>query len=498
MQATLLKVFPGRLPAVLWLGATLLAVGCKVGPDYERPEVTPPEAWRWKNAEPSDHVPKGEWWRVYDDPVLNSLQATAAAQNQDLKAALARVEQARSAARMSRADLLPTVNGSGSFTRYRTSGNAASPIGFPIPSFHAQQWQVPFDLSYELDLWGKVRRGFEAARFSALAADAARQNVLLSLQADVAVNYFGLVAARQEIKTLEESIELRQEALQIFEQRLDAGVGSEFEVERTRVEVALAQASLGQAHQREAELQNALAVLCGAASSGFAVETTATLRPAPRIVPDLPSTLLERRPDVAEAERQLAARNAEIGVRIGAFFPSVRLTAQGGFSSEELSDLFLWESRTWGISPSVQVPLFAGGRLKADLDRARAAYDEAVANYRQRLLTAFREVDDNLAAIRFLKDQYAARDTAVVSAGNAADIALSRFSAGTVSFLEVVDAASLKLQNEIARIGVAREQLNATVRLVKALGGGWDDPDPQTLSVNEPHPVERHVSSANH
>lgn len=479
--------------AVAAIVAVLLLAGCKVGPDYERPAVKPPDAWRWKTAEPSDHVPKGEWWKVYDDPCLDALQEAAAEHNQDLKASLARVEQARAAARMSKADLFPTVNGSGSFTRYRTSGNAASPVGFPIPSIQAQQWQVPFDLSYEIDLWGKVRRGFEAARHSAIAAEAARQNTLLSLQADVAVNYFGLVAARQEIRTIEESIALRREALEIFQQRLEAGVGSEFEIERTKVEVALAEANLGMSRQREAELENALAVLCGRPPSEFEVNSAAKLRPAPRIAPDLPSTLLERRPDVAEAERQLAARNAEIGVRIGAFFPSVRLTAQGGFSSEELSDLFLWESRTWGISPSVQFPVFAGGRLKADLVRARAAYDEAIANYRQRLLVAFREVDDNLAAIRFLKDQHAARDAAVESAGNSAGIALNRFSAGTVSFLEVVDATSLKLQNEIARIGVAREQLTATVRLIKALGGGWDDP--RSLSIHEPQPVENHAST---
>lgn len=483
----------GRL-VLFPLATALLLAGCRVGPDYERPEVKPPDAWRWKTAQPSDHVPKGAWWQVYGDSRLDALQTAAGEHNQDLKAALARVEQARAAARMSKADLFPTLNGSGSFTRYRTSGNAASPLGFPIPSFEAQQWQVPFDLSYEIDLWGKVRRGFEAGRYTALAAEAARQNVLLSLQADVAVNYFGLVAARQEIRTLEASIDLRRQALEIFKQRLEAGVGSEFEVERTKVELAIAEANLGIAHQREAELENALAVLCGRPSSEFVASSAVELQPAPRIAPDLPSTLLERRPDVAEAERQLAARNAEIGVRTAAFFPSVRLTAQGGFSSEELADLFLWESRTWGISPSVQFPIFAGGRLKADLERSRAAYDEAIANYRQRLLVAFREVDDNLAAIRFLQDQFDARTRAVEAAGNSAGIALNRFSAGTVSFLEVVDAASLKLQNEIARIAVAREQLNATVRLIKALGGGWDEP--HSLSPHETQPVENHASTS--
>ncbi len=468
----------GRVPLVALAALVgLLVNGCKTGPDYERPEMKPPDEWRWKTAEPRDHVPKGEWWTVFDDPKLDELEWLAMEHNQDLQAALARVEQARSVARISRADFFPTINGAGSFTRFRTSGNAATPLGFPIPSFQAQQWEVPFDLSYEFDVWGKVRRGFEASQNRALAAEAARQSLMLSLQADVAVNYFSLVGVGEQIRTIEETLALRREALEIFGQRLEAGVGTEFEVERTKVEIAIAEADLAIVQQNQAELQNALAVLCGRAPSDFDYSVAQNLRRSPKIAPDIPSSLLERRPDVAEAERQLAARNAEIGASKAAFFPSFRLTTQGGFQSEQLEDLFLWESRTWGISPQVTFPIFQGGRLKADLERARAAYTEAVATYRQKLLVAFREVDDSLAAIRFLEDHYKAREAAVEAAGNSAQIALDRFTAGTVTFLEVVDASSIRLNNDLARIRVATEHLNATVRLIKALGGGWDEPE---------------------
>lgn len=478
------RVAPGPMTRAIGrrrmgLGCLLLAclvVGCKTGPDYERPEVEAPEDWRWKTADPRDHVPKGEWWRVYQDPRLDELEAAAMECNQDLQAALARVEQARATARISQADFFPSLNSGASFTRFRSSGNAPTPLGFTVPSFQVSQWSVPFDLSYEFDVWGKVRRGFEAARNRAVAAEAARQSLLLSLQADVAANYFSLVGNAEQVRTLDETIALRREALAIFEQRLAAGVGTEFEIERTKVEIATAEANLGVAHQRQAELQNALAILCGRPPSTFTVEVADTVPLPPQIAPDIPASVLERRPDVAEAERQLAARNAEIGVAKAAFFPAIRLTAQGGFQSGELEDLFLWESRTWGISPQVSFPIFQGGRLKADLERARAAYDEAVAAYRQKVLVAFREVDDSLAAIRFLKDRYAARAAAVEAAGNSAAIALERFSAGTVSFLEVVDASSLKLNNDLARIAVATEQVNATVRLIKALGGGWEEP----------------------
>lgn len=463
------------------MAVCLVASGCRLGPDYKRPQVDVPPDWRWKAGEPRDEVPRGSWWEVFRNPVLNDLEEQASSANQDIKAAIARVEQARATARFRRADFFPALDTSPSWVRYRTSGNRPSPVSFPVPSFTQQQWNIPFDLSYELDLWGKVRRSFESARHLAAAAEAARQSILLGLQSDVAANYFSLQGAAREILLLEDAIRIRKEALTIFEQRLQAGLGNQFEVQRARVEVASAEADLAQARRRQAELLDALAVLCGKPPPQFETQISTNLITAPTLAADLPSSLLERRPDVAEAERQMAARNAEIGVAKTAFFPSIRLTGSGGLQSGAIEELFTWDSRAWSIGPTINVPIFQGGRGGANLVRARAAYEESVAVYRQRVLVAFRDVDDSLAALQFLSDQASARQRAATSATSAAQLALERYTAGAVNFLEVVDAEGARLINEVARIRIANEQLLATVRLVKALGGGWE----QTNSNNE-------------
>ena len=455
--------------------ALLTALGCKLGPDYERPSVIVPADWRWKAAEPTDNVPRGEWWTIFQDPTLNALEEQASTANFDLQAAIARVNRARAIARFRGGELMPTVEGNPTWVRYRTSGTRPSPVDFPVPSFTQEQWDIPFDLSYELDIWGRIRRGLESARHEAIAAEAAREFVLLTLQSDVAGNYFSVRSVDREIRLLEDTIGIRRDAVGIFEKRVQAGLGNEFEVQRALVEVASAEAELAFARRRRAELLNALAVLCGQAPPDFNPEFGTNQIVLPEVAPDLPSSLLERRPDVAEAERQMAARNAEIGVAKTAFFPSISLTASGGLQSGSIEDLFKWDSRTWGIGPEINVPVFQAGRAFANMDRARAVYEEAVANYRQRVLLAFRDVDDSLAALRFLKDQAKAREMGAESAGNATRLAVERYKAGAVNFLEVVDAEAARLLNELARIRIANEQLIATVRLVKALGGGWQE-----------------------
>jgi multidrug efflux system outer membrane protein len=361
-----------------------------------------------------------------------------------------------------------------SFVRYRTSGNAPSPVPFPVPSFTQQQWTVPFDVSYEIDLWGRVRRSFEAAQQLALGAEAARRSVLLTLQADVAATYFSLQSTTRAVDLLQQAIQLRNEAVQIFQQRLEAGIGSEFEVQRGRTEAAVAEAQLQAAKRGQAEFLNALAVLCGQAPSNFHLQVTTNEFALPAISPGIPSAVLERRPDIARAERELAARLAEIGVATTAFFPSVHLTASGGFLSGEVSDLFAWDSRIWSIGPGITVPIFQGGRNRAGLERARAAYDESVAIYRQKVLTAFKEVEDSLAGLQFLSQEVEARRQAAEAATQAAKLSFERYRAGAIAFLELIDSENARLQNELLRVRAANEQSLATVRLVKALGGGWD------------------------
>ena len=455
------------------LASLTLILGCRLGPDYQRPQVEVPADWRWKQAEPRDQAPRGEWWKVFQQEQLTALIEQAAATNAGLQAAFARVEQARAAARIDRSSFYPLLQSGPSFVRYRTSGNAPSPVPFPVPSFTQQQWAIPFDLSYEVDLWGRLSRTFESSRNLAVAAEAARQSVLLTLQADVAVNYFTLQMLEQEVKLLQDAINLRKEAFAIFEQRLSAGVGSSFEVERARVEVATAEGDLQAALRRRAERINALAVLCGKAPVNFDVAVSNQVVSIPEIAPNLPSSLLERRPDIAQAEREMAARSALIGATKAAYFPRLNLTASGGVLSGELSDIFEWDSHTWSIGPSLSIPLFQGGRSKSANERALAAYEEAVANYRDRILVAFREVEDSLVAIDRLRLEGQARRAAADSATRAAGLSIERYRAGTINFLEVVDAENVRLLNEIAALRAHNEQLLATVRLIKALGGAW-------------------------
>ncbi len=462
------------LTPVLFSLLALSVTSCKVGPDYQRPAVPTPSDWRWKQAEPKDHVPKGAWWKVFNDAELDALQEKVYAENLDLKAAFARVEQARAGARVSKADFYPSLQTSPYYARYRTSGNSPSPVPFPVPSFTQGQWAIPFDLSYEFDLWGRVRRSFESSQQMAMSAEAARQNLVLMLQADLALNYFELQSTRNEIEVLQETVRLRSEALQVFQQRLAAGMASDYEVNLGQVEVSSAEASLKAAQRREAELINALAVYCGQPPSHFQPTVSTNAPVIPQVAPDLPSSILERRPDIAQAERELASRMAQIGVAKAAFYPVVRLTASGGVLSGDVKDLFEWESRTWSIGPSITLPIFQGGRNKANLEKAKAAYEEGVSLYRQKVLVAFREVEDNLAALTFLQDEAKARQKAASSAREAARIAYARYQAGTISFLDVVTAEGVRLQGALGALRVVNEQRLATVRLVKALGGGWE------------------------
>ena len=379
-----------RLRASLTLGGwclALLLTGCAVGPNYHRPATAVPAGYKstndfgaWKEGAPLDNVPKGSWWEIFGDQTLNELESEAAAANQELKAAMARVEQARATARVARSELFPSINADPSFTRQRYSPNQVPSFG----SLTANSWSVPLDLSYEIDIWGRVRRGFESARAEAQGALASFQNVLLTLQADVARNYFTLRALDAELATVIGSVELRHEQVRLVRSRFEGGIGNELDVARAETELATTEADAAALGQQRAELENALAILVGANPSTFKLTAIAnagsswTVQP-PAIPAGLPADLLERRPDVAEAERQLAAANARIGVAKAAFFPVVRLTGSGGYLSGDVETLFNWESRVWSIGPSISMPIFAGGRNRANLEHSRAAYEESVA-----------------------------------------------------------------------------------------------------------------------
>jgi multidrug efflux system outer membrane protein len=486
---------------VLILGALMLTGCTSVGPDYKRPADAAPAAYKsltwtnvlgeWKQVKPLDDVSKGTWWEIYNDATLNDLEQRASVANQELKAAVARVEQSRASARVARSEFLPTLDANPSWVRERYSPNQNPSFGrvgkddplhpnkpAPVEALTASTFRAPLDLSYEVDLWGRVRRSFESARADAQSSLAAMHNVLLTLQADVAQNYFALRSLDVEIATVQGQVQLRNELVRLARSRFEGGIGNELDNARAETELATTESELAGLSKRRAELENAIAILVGEIPTNFklaAIDPTTWNVQPPGIPPGLPADLLERRPDVADAERQLASANARIGVAKAAFFPVVRLTGSGGFVSGDIESLFNWESRVWSLGPSVSLPIFAGGRNSANLNRSRAVYEEAVAKYRQRVLVAFGDVENSLSGVQFLARQATAQDRAVASARRAAVLADDRYRAGIVSFLEVVDANRGTLAAQRTQAQLAGQRLIASVQLIKDLGGGWNE-----------------------
>lgn len=470
-----LRFYPGCEPVSgllsFLLAVALMVSGCSVGPDYKRPEVETPADWRWKQASPRDEESKGPWWEAFGDSELNRLQERAFAANQDLKAAAARVQQARARARVTASEFYPNITANPSWQRYRTSSSVAS--SFPMESITANDFRLPIDLSYEVDLWGRVRRSFESSRNEMLASAADFQNVLFTLQADLATTYFRLRSLDREIEVLNEAVTIREHNRSTFEAREKAGYSSQLDVSRAQTDLSVASSSLADTKRRRAEMEHALAILCGASPSQLEIAPRPTTLEPPEVRPGIPSELLERRPDIAQAERRLASRNAQIGVAYAAFFPTIRLTGSAGYQSAELSDLFNWGSRVWSMGPSVSIPISAFGLNHSKLKQTRAAYDEAVAQYHQTILVAFREVDDSLAALRFLKEQSMALNEARIAAKKTSELALIRYNQGLLDYLGVIDAERSRLDSDLQFVRVNVERTISTIRLIKAIGGGW-------------------------
>jgi multidrug efflux system outer membrane protein len=471
--------------ALLLTAASVSAGPLTIGPDYKRPTNSVPSIYKgaelgsWKEGRPLDNVSKGAWWEIFADATLNHLESQAVQANQDLRAAIARMDQSRASARIARSELLPTLSANPSFTRQRYSPNQEPSFG----NITANTFNAPLDLSYELDLWGRVRRSFESARADAAGTVAAYHNVLLTLQADVAQNYFLLRALDAEINLVTSTISLRKEQVRLVRSRFEGGIGNELDIARAETELATTEAEGASLAKRRAELENALAILVGSNPSAFRIASLSSTgdgaphwNPAPPTIPaGLPADLLERRPDVSEAERQLASANARIGVAKAAFFPVVRLTGSGGYLSGDVESLFKWDSRVWSFGPSISLPIFAGGRNRAEYKRSQAAYQEAIAKYRQSILVAFGDVENSLAGIYHLATQAAAQDRAVANSRRAAELATDRYRSGIVSYLEVVDASREALQAERGSAQLTGQRLVVAIQLFKALGGGWNE-----------------------
>jgi multidrug efflux system outer membrane protein len=461
--------------------------GCTtVGPNYKRPEATTvPSAYtgvsdEWKVAVPQAHLPKGKWWEIFGDPELSRLEAEAAEANQDLKAAYARFNQARAVADVVSSGLFPRLGGSFQAVEQLDSENR--PVGGK-PGKIYDVFTVPFDLSYEFDLWGRVRRIVESATAQVEAVADDVESVKLAIQAEVAVDYLTIRTLDADRVMLLSSIEVYRESLALVRNRRAGGMVSDLDVAQAETILKTAEAQIPDNALQRVKFEHALAVLTGKNASLFRLAERPLDR-EPLVVPTgLPSELLERRPDIAAAERRMAAANANIGVATAAFFPTIKLGGSAGFWSGDLnanrnmSTLFEWPSRFWAIGPSLTLPLFQGGQLSATLRQAKAAYEETVARYRQTALTAFADVENNLAAEHLLASQCERITAASKAARKQLEIANNRYDAGLVTYLQVATAQNTVLGIERSCLRLRGQQLAATVALIKSLGGGWQNTD---------------------
>jgi multidrug efflux system outer membrane protein len=462
----------------LFPGLLLLAVtACTMGPDYRRPDVMVPLTYKqdapWKAAEPRDAQARGAWWALYNDPVLDRLEEQAAEANQSLQAAYARLSQVQAGVGISEAERLPRLDLNASAQRSRLLLNQFGLDSSGPSAITFNYYNVPLAMNYEIDLWGRVKRSVEAARADSANAVADYQAALLSLQGEVARNYFTLRALDNEIALFEQTLVLLQEALDLVKSQYENGLVSGLSLAQAETELANTEAEAVGLRQQRSELVNTIAVLIGTPASDFSLAAAAHELQPPGIAPGLPSQLLERRPDIAAAERRMAASSARIGVAKTAFFPSISLTGNGGYSSGEIDALFAWDNRSWGFGPAVSLPIFDGGRNSANLERARLAYQEAIAEYRQQVLLAFQEVEDGLQGLEFLARQGELLRQALASARKALELSDQRYRSGYVSYIEVIDTQRTALQVARSLARVQGRQMTTSVLLIKALGGGW-------------------------
>lgn len=459
------------------LAAYFLVTSCSVGPHYHAPSTptaptySEPAPEGWKTAQPADAAIRAEWWLIFDDPVLNGLEAQVDPANQSLKAAEARYREARALVRLNRSNLYPTISAAPSISSNRSSSN--SPTGAVTPPSYGE-FLLPVDMNYEIDAWGRVRRSIAAAREESQAAAADLQTVRLSVQTELAFDYFELRSLDAQKELFDQTLVSYQKALDLTQKRYDGGLSSKAEVAQARTQLETTRSQdIGVAVDRT-QFQHAIAVLSGRTPETLALPP-APLRSQPPSIPvGLPSQLLERRPDVAAAERRAAEANERIGIARAAFFPTLLITASGGLYGGSIVNWLTWPSRFWAVGPTVAQTLFDAGRRRAVSESAGASYDEAVANYRQAVLTAFQQVEDNLSTLRILELQSAAQRVAVDAANQSLRLSMERYKGGLTTYLDVVSAQTIALQDQSGEVDILRRRMDSSVLLIKALGGGWD------------------------
>jgi outer membrane protein, multidrug efflux system len=466
-------------PFIAALLALTLLTGCAVGPRYQRPTAQVPDTWKgqgpWQTAAPKDSIPKGTWWQIFHDADLDRLEQDLLQANQSLAAAQDRLSQARSLARIASSAYFPQLNAEPNAQRARISGNR--PLsGSPLATSPVTQnnFTVPFSASYELDLFGRVRRNLEAANASLQSSAADLENVRLVLTAELAADYFNLRELDREADVVRQSVEIQQKGLDLVNNRHEGGVASGLEVAQQAALLDSTATQLSLVEQQRAQFEHAIAVLIGKPASAFALAAAPFEVSPPPIPTGVPSEILERRPDVATSERQMAFENAQVGFATTAFYPHITLSGSGGWESRNIATLANAPSAFWSIGGDLLQPIFNGGRNRANLGAARASYDESVANYRQSVLVAFQQVEDGLSGLALLNQAAKTQQTAVDDSRRALDIANNRYVGGVTTYLDVITAQSTLLNNERLATQLLGQQMVTAVSLIKALGGGWD------------------------
>lgn len=483
------------------LAVTVLAIlgmtaGCAVGPRYQRPAATmatvpAPLAWKtqapWQQAAPKDANPKGTWWQLFHDPALDAYEQQLLQANQSLLVARDRLEQARSIARVATSALFPQLSADPSAARERGSGNRPLNGAVVTPAPYTQNvFAIPFSVNYEVDLFGRVRRNVEAANASLQSSAADLQNAQLVLTAELAADYFTLRELDAELQVVQESVGYERRGLELVNNRHNGGVASGLEVAQQAALLDSTLTQLALVRQSRAQYEHAIAVLVGQPASNFSVAAIPWKATPPPLPLGVPSDVLERRPDIASAERQIAYQNAQIGIARAAFYPHITLGGTGGgLQSRDIADLFSAPSLFWSLGADALQPIFQGGRNRANLAATQAAYDGSVANYRQSVLTAFQQVEDGISNLETLSQAATTQDAAVQDARRALAIANNRYVGGVTTYLDVITAQSTLLSSERLATQLLGQQMVSSVFLVKALGGGWEASD---LNQEQVHP----------
>jgi NodT family efflux transporter outer membrane factor (OMF) lipoprotein len=483
---------------------------CAVGPKYRRPDVQTPPAYKeqqvpagsdqWKTANPSDGTLRGNWWELFGDPRLNRLEEQVAVSNQNVKQAEAQFRQARALVAFNRAGYKPTVTSQPALTSSYTSHNLGA-RGFGGGQF--TQYNLPFGVSWEPNFWGRVSLAVESAVAAAQTSAADLENMRLSMQADLAADYFQLEGLDMEEQLLRDTIAAYEKAVQLTIVRHNSGVASRTDVVQAQTQLDSTRAQLTDLGVSRAQFEHAIAVLAGQPPSTFSLPVGRINGVPPPIPAGVPSQLLERRPDIAAAERLVAEANSQLGLAQVAYYPSVTLGLNPGFQSSSIANWLTWPSRFWSLGPSVAQTLLDFGRRHAQTRQSAASYDATVASYRQTVLSAFQEVEDNLAALGLLDREAVQQDAAVKGARDALQLETDRYKAGTVSYLDVITSQTIALTNERAAVEILQRRMTSAVQLIRALGGGWDAtnlPTPEQLSsaAAPPRPAAPGARPASH